>query len=148
MNSRTCSGWIRRISRGHMNSWRKCTPSSERQTPNWRSTSTSWSHSVSVSKTSFTILMMWSVYDKDHMSEQRIKNRSERDLCSCGRTIVRSRAIFIPEWLENLDSDTVNWFWHVWNQLGPEKEQLFWLFQLFRNRPKRRCPETTIRPKS
>ena len=102
MNSRTCSGWIRRISRGHMNSWRKCTPSSERQTPNWRNTSTSWSHSVSVSKTSFTILMMWSVYDKDHTSELRIKNRSERDLRSCRRTIVRSRAIFIPEWLENL----------------------------------------------
>ena len=25
--------------------------------------------------------MMWSLYDKDHMSELRIKNRSERDLC-------------------------------------------------------------------
>ena len=25
----------------------------------------------------------WSVYDKDHMSELRVKNRSERDLRSC-----------------------------------------------------------------
>ena len=27
--------------------------------------------------------VMWSVYDKDHMSELQIKNRSERDLLSC-----------------------------------------------------------------
>ena len=27
--------------------------------------------------------MMWSVYDKDHMSEVQIENRSERDLRSC-----------------------------------------------------------------
>ena len=28
----------------------------------------------------------WSVYDKDHMSEMRIKNRSESDLRSCEET--------------------------------------------------------------
>ena len=26
---------------------------------------------------------MWSLYDKDHMGEPRIENRSESDLCSC-----------------------------------------------------------------
>ena len=58
------------------------------------------------------------------------------------QTIVRSRATLIPEWLWNLHSDTVNWFWHVCNQLRPEKEGLFWSFQLFlfRNRPKRTRP--------
>ena len=28
------------------------------------------------------VTMTWIVYDKDHMSELRTKNRSERDLCS------------------------------------------------------------------
>ena len=57
--------------------------------------------------------------------------------------IVRSRATLIPEWLQNLHSNTVNWFWHVCNQLRPEKEELFWSFQLFlfRNRPKRMHPK-------
>ena len=41
------------------------------------------------------------------------------------QTIVRSQATLIPEWLQNLHSDTVNWFSHVCNQLRPEKEELF-----------------------
>ena len=28
-------------------------------------------------------VVLWSVYDKDHMSELQIKDRSERDLHSC-----------------------------------------------------------------
>ena len=40
--------------------------------------------------------MMRSVYDKDHMSELWIENRSERDLCSCEVTQlqIKLRKIF------------------------------------------------------
>ena len=52
---------------------------------------------------------------------------SGRGIVGISQTIVRSRATLIPKWLLNLHSDTVNWFWHS----GPEKEGLFWSFQLF-----------------
>ena len=60
--------------------------------------------------------------------------------------IVHSRATLIPEWLQNLHSDTVNWFWHVCNQLRPEKEGLFWSFQLFlfRNSPPKTRPKLQL----
>ena len=32
------------------------------------------------------------------------------EIVEISQTIVRSRATLIPEWLENLHSDTVNWF--------------------------------------
>ena len=84
---------------------------------------------------------MWSVYDKDHMSELRIENRSERDLRSCevtqavtnkaqknfwGSNEIRTQydlrdtganffwAIFITAWVTSQLRRSLSLLWHEW----------------------------------